>query len=183
MLDTHRSHVADITVAVTPVTAGAGRGLRHPAHQPQGRIAHFEEKPAPSGCPTSCPRSRARKPAYLASMGIYIFGREALGDALSRTRARRLRPPRDPAGVPRLRVQAHVYRGYWEDVGTIALLLRGQPGPVRSPMPPFDFYDAARPVYTHPRFLPATKVEGCDINESLDLRGLHHHGGARSSAR
>ena len=39
-------------------------------------------------------------------------------------------------------------------------------------MPPFDFYDAARPVYTHPRFLPATKVERCTVDDALDLRGL-----------
>ena len=41
-------------------------------------------------------------------------------------------------------------------------------------MPPFDFYDAARPVFTHPRFLPASKVERCTIAERADLRGLHH---------
>ena len=38
-------------------------------------------------------------------------------------------------------------------------------------MPPFDFYDAARPVYTHPRFLPATKVESCTIRRPLISEG------------
>jgi glucose-1-phosphate adenylyltransferase len=39
------------------------------------------------------------------------------------------------------------------------------------PMPPFDFYDAVRPVYTHPRFLPATKVEGCGLRGALVSEG------------
>jgi glucose-1-phosphate adenylyltransferase len=38
-------------------------------------------------------------------------------------------------------------------------------------MPPFDFYDAARPVYTHPRFLPASKIEGCQVRRSLISEG------------
>ena len=38
-------------------------------------------------------------------------------------------------------------------------------------MPPFDFYDASRPVYTHPRFLPATKVEDCTVKNALISEG------------
>jgi glucose-1-phosphate adenylyltransferase len=38
-------------------------------------------------------------------------------------------------------------------------------------MPPFDFYDVARPVYTHPRFLPATKIEGCELKSALVSEG------------
>jgi glucose-1-phosphate adenylyltransferase len=34
-------------------------------------------------------------------------------------------------------------------------------------VPPFDFYDTSRPVFTHPRFLPATKVENCAVENVL----------------
>jgi glucose-1-phosphate adenylyltransferase len=39
------------------------------------------------------------------------------------------------------------------------------------PVPPFDFYDAAHPVYTHPRFLPASKVEQCTLRNVLISEG------------
>jgi glucose-1-phosphate adenylyltransferase len=67
-------------------------------------------------------------------------------------------------------VQAHVFNGYWEDVGTIGSYFEANLALCES-MPPFDFYDASRPVYTHPRFLPASKVEGCLIRRSLVSEG------------
>ena len=69
-----------------------------------------------------------------------------------------------------MRVQAHFYRGYWEDVGTIGSYFEANLQ-LCDPMPPFDFYDAVRPVYTHPRFLPATKVEGCHLRQALVSEG------------
>ena len=69
-----------------------------------------------------------------------------------------------------MRVQAHFYRGYWEDVGTIGSYFEANLK-LCDPMPPFDFYDAARPVYTHPRFLPATKIEGCQLRQALVSEG------------
>jgi glucose-1-phosphate adenylyltransferase len=38
-------------------------------------------------------------------------------------------------------------------------------------VPPFDFYEAMRPVYTHPRFLPATKIEQCSLRSALISEG------------
>ena len=72
--------------------------------------------------------------------------------------------------MPTRRVQAHVYRGYWEDVGTISSYFEANLALCEA-MPPFDFYDASRPVYTHPRFLPASKVEGCHVRRSLISEG------------
>jgi glucose-1-phosphate adenylyltransferase len=67
-------------------------------------------------------------------------------------------------------VQAHLHRGYWEDVGTIRSYFEANLQLTDS-MPPFDFYDVARPVYTHPRFLPATKIEGCELKSALVSEG------------
>jgi glucose-1-phosphate adenylyltransferase len=36
---------------------------------------------------------------------------------------------------------------------------------------PFSFYDPQRPVYTRPRFLPASRVDGCKIDEALIAEG------------
>ena len=44
------------------------------------------------------------------------------------------------------------------------------------PIPPFDFYDEDHPVYTHPRFLPASKLERCNIHNALISEGCILHG-------
>jgi glucose-1-phosphate adenylyltransferase len=75
-----------------------------------------------------------------------------------------------PRLVPEARVQAYVYRGYWEDVGTIRSYFDANLALSR-PVPPFDFYDFTRPIYTHPRFLPATKVERCVLDGVLVSEG------------
>jgi glucose-1-phosphate adenylyltransferase len=105
-------------------------------------------------------------------MGIYVFRRRALDEALSNTANVDFGRHVIPAAVPRLRVQAHVHDGYWEDVGHHRLLLRGQPGAHRS-APEFSFYDPSRPIYTHPRFLPATKVASCEVTDSLLSEGCY----------
>jgi glucose-1-phosphate adenylyltransferase len=69
-----------------------------------------------------------------------------------------------------MRVRAFVHDGYWEDVGTIRSYFDANLG-LTEPVPPFDFYEAMRPVYTHPRFLPATKVEQCSLKQALVSEG------------
>jgi glucose-1-phosphate adenylyltransferase len=69
-----------------------------------------------------------------------------------------------------MRVHAHFFHGYWEDVGTIRSYYDANLA-LCDPIPPFDFYNAVRPVYTHPRFLPATKVESCSLRSALLSEG------------
>jgi glucose-1-phosphate adenylyltransferase len=63
-----------------------------------------------------------------------------------------------------------LHDGYWEDVGTIGSYFEANMT-LTSSRPPFSFWDAQKPIYTHPRFLPATKVHSCDISESLISEG------------
>jgi len=63
-----------------------------------------------------------------------------------------------------------VHRGYWEDVGTIRSYFQANLA-LTEPIPPFDFYGEDSPVYTHPRFLPATKVENCVVKNALLSEG------------
>jgi len=170
MLDTHRRHVTDVTVAVTPVAAEQTAALGILKMNRQGRITHFEEKPKAERLPELVSEIPGADPAFLASTGIYLFGREALEKALSETSLVDFGKNVIPEAVPRLRVHAHVQRGYWEDVGTIKSYYLANLA-LAQPVPPFDFYDAARPVYTHPRLLPATKVESCTVKNALISEG------------
>jgi len=170
MVETHRSAQADVTVAVTPVAAEVTAGLGILRMNAQGRITHFEEKPGADRLPELVSEVPGMGPAYLASMGIYLFDRDALEREIAEPSLVDFGRHVIPQAVPKARVHAHVYQGYWEDVGTIRSYFEANLALCES-MPPFDFYDASRPVYTHPRFLPASKVEGCHVRRSLVSEG------------
>jgi glucose-1-phosphate adenylyltransferase len=170
MLETHRRHVADATVAVTPVTAEQAPAFGILKMNRQGRIVHFEEKPGPERLADLVSHLPSIGPTYLASMGIYLFGREALERSLKDPALVDFGRHVIPSALGEMRVHAHPYRGYWEDVGTIASYYQANLA-LCQPVPPFDFYEASRPVYTHPRFLPATKVEHCVVTSALISEG------------
>jgi glucose-1-phosphate adenylyltransferase len=170
MVETHRQKRADITVAVKPVSAEATSGFGILKVNQQGRIVHFEEKPGADRLDDLESEVPGVGKAFLASMGIYVFSKEALRHALEDTSLVDFGRNVIPELVPRKRVQAFVHRGYWEDVGTIRSYYEAGLG-LTDPVPPFDFYEASRPVYTHPRFLPATKVEQCSLRLALVSEG------------
>jgi len=112
----------------------------------------------------------ADKP-FVASMGIYVFSREVLLETLDR-------PGIDfgkeiiPAALHALKVRSFLYRGYWADVGTIdafydaniQLTQRGAP---------FNFFHPHRPIYTHQRFLPATRAFDTRVDASIVAEGCY----------
>jgi glucose-1-phosphate adenylyltransferase len=170
MLAAHRSEMAEATVAVIPISAEQTKGfgiLKTDAH---GRIVHFEEKPDPSRLDQLASDVPGVGRCHLASMGIYLFRREALSRALADASLVDFGRHLIPSVIALVRVQTHVFRGYWEDVGTIRSYYEANMALCR-PVPPFDFYDENRPIYTHPRFLPATKVEDCTIRDALVSEG------------
>jgi glucose-1-phosphate adenylyltransferase len=170
MLETHRRHVADATVAVTPVPAEQTGGFGIIKMNRQGRIVHFEEKPKPDRLPDLVSEIPGYGPGYLASMGIYLYGRPALETSLADPSLVDFGRHVIPKALREMRVAAHFHRGFWEDVGTIESYFHANLS-LTETVPPFDFYDAARPVYTHPRFLPATKIQGCTLRRALVSEG------------
>jgi len=170
MLETHRRQVADVTVAVTPVPSDQATGFGILKMNGLGRITHFEEKPPAERLPQLVSEIPAIGSGLIASMGIYLFKREALEAALKNPALVDFGRHVIPDALSRARVQAHVHRGYWEDVGTIRSYFHANLA-LCQPVPPFDFYEASRPVYTHPRFLPASKVESCVVTNSLLSEG------------
>jgi glucose-1-phosphate adenylyltransferase len=170
MLETHRRNVADATVAVLPVSAEQTSGFGILKVNRQGRIVQFEEKPKADRLPDLESDIPGHGRGFLASMGIYMFSREAIEKAIAQSELVDFGRHVIPKAIGEMRVQAHFHRGYWEDVGTIGSYFDANLQ-LCDPMPPFDFYDALRPVYTHPRFLPATKVEGCTLKRTLVSEG------------
>jgi glucose-1-phosphate adenylyltransferase len=102
-------------------------------------------------------------------MGIYVFDREVLDDALAGDEV-----DFGKHVIPRLietrRVHAYQHEGYWEDIGTIHAFFEANLD-LCEPLPQFNFYDASAPIYTHARYLPATKIIKSQIERSIIADG------------
>jgi glucose-1-phosphate adenylyltransferase len=112
------------------------------------------------------PNDAQRRP-YLASMGIYVFKYDKLEQLLSRDPAwLDFGKEVIPAAIKTDHVQAHMFDGYWEDIGTIGAFYRANLD-LTSKIPKFNLFDAEAPVYTRARYLPPSKIEETEINDSI----------------
>lgn len=170
----HRESGARVTVAATPVpeSQASAFGLMR-VHEDLG-IAEFVEKPSDPQVLASLrvPDSlRGRIPdtgpdGYcLASMGIYVFNAGVLKGALQSEHAdfgREVIPSLKKDGG----LYAFMFEGYWEDIGTVAAFFEANLR-LTDPIPPFNFFDAENPIYSRARYLPAAKVNHCDIDRAI----------------
>ena len=175
MIDAHIVTRADITIAAQPVTPEDATQMGIFRFDMDGQISAFEEKPPSarlaemgSSQPAGMPHD-ADKP-FVASMGIYVFSRDVLFEVLQRYTYVDFGKEVIPASLSRHRVRPYLYRGYWADVGTIASFYDANIALTRRGAP-FNFYDPNRPMYTRPRFLPASRFNGCDVRASLVAEG------------
>ena len=176
----HRRTNADVTISVIPVHESHASSFGLMKTNAQGRVIEFREKPTGDRLQAMKvdtarfgldPGSASQAP-YLASMGIYVFKREILLDMLQRDQSQTdFGKDIIPAAINDYNVQAYVFRGYWEDIGTIESFYRANLALVKQPNPDFSFYDADFPIYTRPRFLPPSKILHTDIRESMVCDG------------
>src|SRR5205823_296451 len=162
LLQTHHDTSADVTIAVLPVSAENASGFGICRLDEQGRVAGFLEKPqtaeqlAPLRTADDWISARGIEAPgrnYLASMGIYLFKRDALFHLLNA-------PPLAtdfgkeifPRSIQTHHVQAHLFDGYWEDVGTVKSYHEANLA-LTSESPPFDFHQRGGVIYTRMRYL------------------------------
>lgn len=106
---------------------------------------------------------------YLASMGIYLFDIEVLLDLLN-TDFKDFGKEIIPYAIKNQKVGGFLFNGYWEDVGTIKSFLKANLD-IACANAHFNFYDP--PIYTNARYLPASKILSCSINEALISDGSY----------
>ncbi len=174
----HLATEADITIATIPVDAQAATAFGIMHSDENGRIYEFVEKPKdPAVLETlrmppatlealGIPPDAAR---FQASMGIYLFNREVLVNCLDNT-LNDFGKHIIPAAIKNRRVHNFNFQGYWEDIGTIRNFFDANLDLCRL-VPQFDFFDSSAPIFTHARFLPATKVNGATIRGALIADG------------
>ncbi|MCA9950486.1 MAG: glucose-1-phosphate adenylyltransferase [Anaerolineales bacterium] len=175
-VDYHIQSNAAITVAVQPVGRDVVSGLGILKLGEDGQITSFIEKTSDESILADFESGSNPEKPYMASMGIYVFNSETLFDALATHGddfGRDLIPNAIRADQ---RVFGYEFSGYWEDIGTIQRFYKVNLD-MASEDPPFDFYDASLPIYTHARFLPGSLIhnarlhnvmlaDGCIINSA-----------------
>ncbi|HOB33161.1 MAG TPA: sugar phosphate nucleotidyltransferase, partial [Verrucomicrobiota bacterium] len=102
---------------------------------------------------------------FLASMGIYVFSRDVLRSMLDNTLAD-FGKHIIPSAIETHRLYAYIFQGYWEDIGTIRNFFEANLD-VTSELPRFNFFDMAAPIFTRPRFLPGSKINGAHIDHAV----------------
>jgi len=178
LIDEHIDRRADITIAAQPVTVDDATGMGIFRFHHGGQIDAFEEKPnrdrldeiaqsIPQGA-TFGGHTPARP--FVASMGVYVFSRDVLLDVIEQEGAADIGLQVIPPALGRYRVNAHLFRGYWADVGTVASFYEANIMLTR-PGAPFRFYDPRRPIYTHARFLPGARLSDCVARDAIVAEG------------
>ncbi|MCA9176546.1 MAG: glucose-1-phosphate adenylyltransferase [Planctomycetales bacterium] len=186
MLQTHIESGADATIGAMPVSREAARSLGVMRANESGRIEGFLEKPSTDQeldsvhVPPEWFTQRGVSPegrGCLASMGIYIFNQSTLIDVLEKTQYRDFGKEIFPASIRARKVVAHLFDDYWEDIGTIRAFYEANLSLAQS-TPPFEFVSSQAPVFTRPRFLPPTRIDGAHVEGSMIAEGCRIGRGA-----
>ncbi len=174
LLAQHVESGADITLGTVPVprSQAPGFGIMH--SDSARRITRFEEKPKtdellnelkiPGDLLTELGR-RPEEELYQASMGIYVFNKDVLIESLNNDLVD-FGKHIIPAAIKTHKVNVYVFQGYWEDIGTILAFFEANLD-LTNLIPPYSFFDRESPIYTRPRFLPASKINGADIRQAI----------------
>src|SRR5687768_9061993 len=167
----HWEKNADITVAVQPVARSEASRLGILKRESDGQISAFVEKPKdPAIQDRFISRDDPERP-LLGSMGIYMFKTKVLIDLLmNHLRHDDFGGEIIPEAINSHNVHGFDFDGYWEDIGTIRSFYETNLQ-LASANPPFNFYDAKSPIFTHARFLPGSIVEDSKLKDVLIAEG------------
>ncbi len=188
LLETHRQTDAEVTIAVMPVREEqtSQLGLLHA--DDTGRVNGFVEKPQTPDKLEPMRMSEAWMETrgvpcngrpFLASMGIYLFHRDALIQLLNE-------PPlatdfgKDifPRSLNTRRIHAHLFDNYWEDVGTVKSYHEANLA-LTAEHPPFVFHAPEGLIYTRMRYLPASRINAAVLDHALISDGCAINSGTK----
>jgi glucose-1-phosphate adenylyltransferase len=170
MAQFHWESQADITVAVQPVPTEAAPQLGLLKRNEDGLITDFVEKPKDAKTLKKFVSTDDPEHPYLGSMGIYFFKTDVLLDMLENNQDDDFGGEIIPKAIHTHKVCGFDFTGYWEDIGTIRAFYEVNLK-LASSESPFDFYHPQSRIYTRPRFLPGTKVDGATLNDVMLAEG------------
>jgi glucose-1-phosphate adenylyltransferase len=171
IIQEHLDRNADVTIATIPFPVSKVEGLGLTQVHDDLSIARFVEKPKDPAIIESLALSpklqatlqtKSTEKHCLASMGIYVFNRQILAEALDNTMTD-FGKEVIPGLLGTKKLFAHIFEGYWEDIGTVRAFFDANLA-LAQPLPPFNFFEPSAPIYTQDRYLPASKLNKCTID-------------------
>jgi glucose-1-phosphate adenylyltransferase len=164
---------AEITIATLPVSRTEAKSLGIMQIDDTNRITRFVEKPKEDAVLDTLKLPPAMHTAlgikggesFLASMGIYVFNRKVICELLDNAHSD-FGKHIIPQAIESRRVFSYVFQGYWEDIGTIRSFFEANLDLV-SELPRFNFFDMSAPIFSRPRYLPGSKINGAQIDHAV----------------
>jgi glucose-1-phosphate adenylyltransferase len=180
LVDGHCDRRADITIATQPVTIDDASAMGIFRFDRNGQIVAFEEKPkrerlleiGQSFPPGAMAGGHSPDKPFVASMGVYVFSRDVLLEAIEQENAADFGRQIIPSALGRYKVNAYVFRSFWADVGTVSSFYDANIM-LTHPRAPFKFYDPRSPIYTHARFLPGARLSDCKARDAIIAEGCY----------
>lgn len=175
----HRDSGAEVTVAAKPLPKAEVEGLGLMRVKSDLEIAEFVEKPTDPAVIDSLVigpeiENSLPKPSKvarcLASMGIYVFNKESLYDALLDVSLNDFGKEIIPGMLGKRKLGAFIFDDYWEDIGTIRAFFEANLA-LTDTVPPFNFFEQERVIYTHTRYLPASKTTRATVDHAIIADG------------
>jgi glucose-1-phosphate adenylyltransferase len=175
----HQEKDADISIAVKPIFEHEASEFGILNTNSRGRIKNFFEKPKEQKTLDDFRideelykqfNIEANNRSHIASMGIYIFKKDVLFDILNSCSHQDFGKEIIPNNINKHKVFSYFFDGYWKDIGSISSFFEAHMD-LTNPVPEFNFYDEDFPFYTRPRYLPASKINNCHINNATVAEG------------
>jgi glucose-1-phosphate adenylyltransferase len=174
LLHQHIRSGAEITLATKPVHRNQASEFGIMQSGVDRRITRFVEKPADEAVLHEMKMDRDLLDAidsnkdeelFQASMGIYVFNRKVLIECLENDLVD-FGKHIIPQSIKDRHVSAFIFKGYWEDIGTIRAFYEANLD-LTDIVPEYSFFEPQSPIYTHPRFLPGSKINGATLRQAI----------------
>ncbi|RQV96045.1 glucose-1-phosphate adenylyltransferase [bacterium] len=178
-IDFHIQKQADISISVYPVSSEQTPEFGVMKVNQNARVTDFWEKPKESEQIEKMTVSEkafnqfgieAGNRTHLASMGVYLFNWDVLNKLLKNTEHEDFGKGVIPFAIKRQKVYGYFFDDYWVDIGTIRNFFEMHMN-LTEPLPKFNFYDEEKPIFTHARFLPSSKILSSEVNNSILSEG------------
>lgn len=171
---------ADLTIAALPVPEAEAPRLGLLNIDDESMIIDFQEKPKDPEVLDRFQLSDAfiksqdiqqtGSPCFLASMGIYVFKRDALVKLLQENPGEDFGKHLIPAQLQLGKSCAFLHQGYWEDIGTISSFYQANMALTTCSLG-LDFYNEVLPIYAHNHYLPGARLAESRIRHSIVCDG------------
>jgi glucose-1-phosphate adenylyltransferase len=179
LLHQHIRSGADITLATKPVPRSQASDFGIMESDANRRVVRFVEKPKDAAVLDTLKLGpdllgsigmSAGEELFQASMGIYVFNRQVLCDCLADEAMVDFGKHIIPNAIQERNVSVYIFNDYWEDIGTIRAFYEANLD-LTDLLPKYSFFDASAPIYTHPRFLPGSKINGAVLRQAIVADG------------